>query len=84
VEIIAGASTAPILPESAIQTDKDGNYVYLIGPDNKTSKRRITIGKVTPTGIPIIQGLDGTEKVVLRAGGFLSEGEVVKPVFDKK
>jgi HlyD family secretion protein len=84
VEIIAGASTAPILPESAIQTDKDGNYVYLIGADNKTSKRRITIGKVTPTGIPIIQGLDGTEKVVLRAGGFLSEGEVVKPVFDKK
>ncbi len=83
VAIQAGATTAPILPESAVQTDKDGNYVYLIGPDNKTAKRRVKIGVVTPTGIPVMEGLAGNERVVLRAGSFLSEGEVVKPVFEK-
>jgi HlyD family secretion protein len=84
VQIQAGATTAPILPESAIQTDKDGSYVYLIGAGNKTVKRRIKTGTVTASGIPVIEGLAGNERVVLRAGSFLSEGEVVKPVFEKK
>lgn len=84
VQIQAGATTAPILPESAIQTDKDGQFVYLVGPDNKTVKRRVKIGVVTPIGILVLEGLAGDERVVLRAGSFISEGEVIKPVFEKK
>ncbi len=84
VQIQAGATTAPILPESAIQNDKDGSYVYLVGADNKTAKRRVKTGSVTASGIPVLEGLAGTERVVLRAGSFLSEGEVVKPVLEKK
>jgi HlyD family secretion protein len=84
VQIQAGATTAPVLPESAIQNDKDGSFVYLIGADNKTAKRRVKTGGVTANGIPVLEGLVGTERVVLRAGSFLSEGEVVKPVFEKK
>jgi hypothetical protein len=34
---------------------------------------------VTSQGIAITAGLDGTESVVLRAGGFLNPGETVKP-----
>jgi HlyD family secretion protein len=83
-EIAAGATTAPMLPESAIQTDKDGNFVYIVDSASKAIKRRVVIGKVTATGIPVLSGLGGSERVVLRAGGFLSEGEVVKPVFEKK
>ena len=37
------------------------------------------IGIVTDQGITVIEGLSGNEKVVLRAGGFLSPGEVVRP-----
>jgi len=35
---------------------------------------------VTEQGITIASGLTGQERVVLRAGGFLTEGETVRPV----
>jgi HlyD family secretion protein len=84
VVIRSGAMTAPILPESAIQNDKNGSFVYLIGADNKVVRREVKTGEVTATGIPVLQGLDGNERVVLFAGAFLNVGEKVKPVIQKK
>ncbi|MDE2302532.1 MAG: efflux RND transporter periplasmic adaptor subunit [Sphingomonadales bacterium] len=80
VEIRAGTLTAPMLPESALLADNQGNYVFVIGPDNKARRRAIKVGLVTDHGVAIARGLSGDEKVVLRAGAFLSEGESVKPV----
>ena len=79
VEIKAGAVSAPLLPESAIQTDKDGSYVYVVGKANKVARRAVKIGIVTPNGIAIIEGLNGTERVVMYAGGFLNPGETIAP-----
>jgi HlyD family secretion protein len=79
VAIKAGAITAPVLPESAIQNDKNGSYVYIIGADNKVERRAVKTGEVTVGGLAIANGLNGTERVVLFAGGFLNPGEVVKP-----
>ncbi len=79
VEIKAGTTTAPVLPESAVQNDKDGAYVYIVGNDNKVSRRAVKTGSVSEAGIPVVEGLDGTEKVVLFAGGFLNPGELVNP-----
>lgn len=76
----AGAVTAPILPESAIQTDKAGkSFVFIVDKDNKAKRRNVKLGKTTAKGIPVFDGLGGTERVVLYAGAFLSEGEVVNP-----
>jgi RND family efflux transporter MFP subunit len=83
VVIRSGAMTAPILPESAIQNDESGFFVYIIGNDNKVARRNIKTGEVTANGIPVIEGLDGSEKVVLFAGGFLNPGETVKAVMQK-
>lgn len=79
VRIIAGAQQAPILPESAILSDEKGTYVYLVGQNNKVERRAVRTGPVTDKGIAVIEGLNGTERVVLRAGGFLNPGETVKP-----
>ncbi len=79
VEIKAGSMSAPLLPESAIQSDKDGSYVYVVDKTNKVSRRKVTTGIVTPDGIAIIAGLDGTERVVMYAGGFLNPGETISP-----
>ena len=78
-EIRAGTISAPLLPESALQADNVGNYVFVVGPDNKVSRRRVKLAMVTGQGVAIAQGLSGSEKVVLRAGAFLSEGETVNP-----
>ncbi|MXP47970.1 efflux RND transporter periplasmic adaptor subunit [Altererythrobacter luteolus] len=77
--IASGTIVAPMLPESAILTDAQGNYVYIVDGDNKVVRRAVTTGLVTNDGIAIIDGLDGAEKVVLRAGGFLTPGETVDP-----
>ena len=37
-------------------------------------------GVVTEQGIAIVQGLTGAERVILRAGGFVNEGDEVHPV----
>ncbi len=83
VEIKAGAVTAPVLPESAVQNDRDGAFVYIVGKDNKVVRRPVKTGTVTASGLTIMEGLDGTERVVLFAGGFLNPGETVNPTLKK-
>lgn len=77
--IRSGTVVAPMLPESAVMSDDKGNYVYIVGKDDKVVRRDVTTGMVTSQGIAITAGLTGQERVVLRAGGFLNPGEQVKP-----
>lgn len=80
VRINSGTVVAPLLPESAIMADDKGSYVYIVDSQNKVVRRAVTLGIVTADGITIASGLTGKERVVLRAGGFLSVGDTVKPV----
>jgi HlyD family secretion protein len=84
VEIKAGAMTAPVLPESAVQTGREGSFVYIVGKDNKVKQRPVKVGSVTANGLIIQEGLDGSERVVLYAGGFLNPDETIKPKLLKK
>ncbi len=84
VEIVAGSQEAPVLPESAILSDEKGNYVYVVGKDNRAERRAVKTGTVTPAGIAVVEGLSGNEMVVLRAGGFLNPGDKVRPQLQKK
>ena len=84
VEIKSGAMTAPVLPESAVQTGPNGSFVYVVGKDNKVKQRPVKVGPVTANGLVIEEGLDGTERVVLYAGGFLNPDETINPKLLKK
>jgi hypothetical protein len=64
-------------------SDGKETYVYAVGKDNKVQRIPIKTGMVVPTGIVVREGLSGTERVVLRAGGFLQPGETIKPVAAK-
>ena len=77
--IAAGAMTAPLLPQSAVLSDADGNYVYIINAKNEVERRPIKIGTVDDAGVTIAEGLSGQEAVVLSAGPFLNPGQKVKP-----
>ncbi len=78
-QIVAGAIQAPILPDSAIMTDDTGDFVWVVDAQNKVHRRAVKTGLVTPQGIAVAEGLNGTELVVLRAGGFITEGDIIKP-----
>ena len=79
-QIRSGSVTAPILPESAILSDQKGPFVYVVDQGNKVIRRTVKTGDVTARGIVVAEGLTGSERVVLRAGGFLNPGDVVRPV----
>jgi RND family efflux transporter MFP subunit len=78
-EIRAGSTTAPLLPESAVLSDQRGNYVYIVGPDDKVVRRDVRVGDVTDRGVLIAEGLNGTERIVQSAGPFLNPGQRVRP-----
>lgn len=77
--IISGAADVPLLPESAVQSDAKGNYVYIVGKGNKIERREVQVGDVNDQGVTILTGLSGREAVVLSAGAFLNPGEVIIP-----
>lgn len=83
VRIAMAQVQAAVLPESAVQSDQRGSYVYVVGKDNKVQRREVETGAVTDRGLAITKGLNGGEKVVLYAGGFLNPGETVNPKLEK-
>lgn len=83
VTIKSGTMVAPVLPESAVLSDAQGAFVYIVGKNNKAERRAVKQGQITAQGIVIVEGLNGTEQVVLRAGGFLQPGEEIKPKLEK-
>jgi len=82
-EIASGSVDAPLLPESAVQSDEKGNFVLIVDKGNKVERRDVKVGSVTNVGIPVIGGLSGGERVVLTAGAFLNPGETVVPQLAK-
>ncbi|WAT17250.1 efflux RND transporter periplasmic adaptor subunit [Aurantiacibacter sp. MUD11] len=80
IEMASQAVVAPRLPESAIMSDDRGSYVYIIDDENLVVRRDVELGMISDEGIAVASGLQGDERVVLRAGGFLTEGETVRPV----
>ncbi|QUT05240.1 efflux RND transporter periplasmic adaptor subunit [Sphingobium phenoxybenzoativorans] len=83
VSIVSGSGDAPLLPESAVQSDDKGNYVYVVDGANKARRQDVTIGQVSSAGVAITSGLTGREKVVVSAGAFLNPGQLVKPELQK-
>jgi RND family efflux transporter MFP subunit len=77
--IRAGSTDAPMLPESAVLNDSQGSYVYIVDKDNAVRRRPVKVGSVTDEGVVVAEGLNGTERVVLSAGPFLTEGEKIRP-----
>lgn len=79
VEIRSGSMNAPLLPESAVLTDDEGNYVLVVGPNDTVQRRGVRIATVTDRGVVVAEGLNGNEQVVVSAGAFLNAGERIRP-----
>lgn len=77
--IVSGSGSAPTLPESAVQSDAKGNYVYVVNSKDQVERRDVTVGQVSDHGVSVTGGINGSERIVLSAGAFLSPGQKVKP-----
>ena len=81
--LVSGAEQAPLLPESAVQSGPEGNFVLIVDKNNQVQRRAVKVGTVTDGGVSIASGLTGNERVVVLAGAFLNPGDKVKPVVQK-
>ena len=67
----------PVVPETAVMSDADGSYVYVVARGDEVQRRNVHVGSVIPAGVVITEGLTGKEQIVAIDGGFLHSGEKV-------
>lgn len=82
-QIVSGLARSVVLPESAILNDDKGSYVYIVNAKNVVERRDVKVGQVSSAGVAVSSGLNGGERVVALAGGFLNPGQKVEPKLDK-
>jgi len=79
-EIELGVAQGLTLPQSAVILREGFGYVLRIGPDNRVSQTKVSLGRRVGDRIEISAGLDATARVVASGGAFLSDGDTVRVV----
>lgn len=79
--LVEGAEpvTALGIPRSAVLSDQQGDYVYVVDPGNKVEQRRIQLGQSTPMTAIVAGGLKEGEMVVTDGIQRVRPGMVVSP-----
>ncbi|MCS6946095.1 MAG: efflux RND transporter periplasmic adaptor subunit, partial [Steroidobacteraceae bacterium] len=77
-EILVRSERKPVLPQTAILTDPDGNYVLIVDADNRVQRRAVEVSGMRNDGVVIAEGLQGSERVVATAAAFLRIGEKIR------
>lgn len=72
------------IPSDAVQHGAKGSYVYIINPQNKAEIRILKLGMTSNGQIEVLDGLKGSEKVVLEGIDRLSEGKEVQIVAENQ
>jgi membrane fusion protein (multidrug efflux system) len=67
------------IPRAAVLSDQQGDYVFVVGPDNKAEQRRIQLGQSTPTMAAVISGLSPGDKVIVEGLQRVRPGQPVSP-----
>jgi membrane fusion protein (multidrug efflux system) len=67
------------IPRSAVLSDQQGEYVYVVGADNKAEQRRIQLGQSTSTVAAVTSGLTDGEKVIVEGLQKVRPGQAVAP-----
>ncbi len=72
----------PLVPQAAVQEDKDGRYVLLVDENNTVVMRRIVTGTAVGPSWAVQQGLEGGETVIVYGLQKARIGKTVAPKLD--
>ena len=67
------------VPRSAVLTDQEGDYVYVVGADNKAQQRRVKLGQSLPAAASVLSGLTEGENVIVDGIQRVRPGQLVAP-----
>ena len=67
------------IPRAAVLSDQQGDYVFVVGADNKAEQRRISLGQSTSTIASVKNGLSAGDKVIVEGLQRVRPGQPVAP-----
>ena len=70
----------PVVPQSAVQEDREGRYVFVVDAENRVQQRRITTGEAIGTNWPVESGLMAGETIIVQGVQKVSPGRIVETV----
>ncbi|KAA0016980.1 efflux RND transporter periplasmic adaptor subunit [Salinicola corii] len=71
-----------IVPEPAVQTGQEGNYVYVVKEDDTVTRRDVTLAATQNSQSALSSGVEAGERVVVDGVDSLREGAKVRVVSD--
>jgi RND family efflux transporter MFP subunit len=74
--------TSYVIPPSALFGDAQSNesMVWVVGSDNQVSSRKVKVGRISRSGIEILDGLQAGDMIATAGAHVLAEGQQVNPV----
>ncbi len=67
------------VPRAAVLSDQQGDYIFVVGAENKVEQRRVKLGQSTPATAVVVNGLAEGEQVVVEGVQRVRPGVVVAP-----
>ena len=67
-----------MVPQSAVQADQQGNYVFTVGADNKIVRSNVDVGERVGANVVISKGLEEGEITVVQGVQKVRSGQVVR------
>ena len=71
---------AVVLPNSVVQTDQQGDFVFVVGEDSHAHRRNVSTSPLKGEEKEILSGLNAGERVVVAGADKLTDGEPVQVV----
>ena len=68
----------PVIPQSAVQEDKKGRYVYTVDAGNHVQRKEIVTGSLLGTFWAVTSGIEAGERVVVQGVQKIRPGQEVK------
>ena len=70
----------PVVPVAAVQEDRDGKFVLVVGPNDRVEQRRIAADRQVGQDWVVESGLQPGESIIVQGMQKVQPGGVVKPV----
>jgi RND family efflux transporter MFP subunit len=70
----------PVVPQSAVQIDQKGRYVFVVDDENRVQERRIETGAAIDADWVVTSGLSAGERVIIQGVQKVTPGQIVKTV----
>lgn len=71
--------SALVVPQAVVQSDQQGDFVYVVGPDQHALRRKIITAALPAEEREVLNGLRFGERVVVAGYARISEGQALAP-----